>query len=153
MGSGPEKPDLLALAEKLKLTNVIFADPVGRTEIAGVIKEIDISLIPLKKLDLFLGAIPSKIFEILAMEKPILLGVNGEAKDLFIEEGNCGWHFEPEDLDDLSDRITEIIENPETLSERGKNGRKYVSEKFNRSIIVDNFYTHLMKLDESTKGS
>ena len=61
-----------------------------------IIKDIDVSIIPLKKLDLFLGAIPSKIFENLAMEKAVLLGVDGEAKNLFVEEGKCARYFEPE---------------------------------------------------------
>ena len=148
MGSGPEKDGLVKLSKELKVSNVIFADAVGRTEIAGIIKEIDVSLIPLKKLELFLGAIPSKIFEILAMEKPILLGVNGEAKTLFIDEGNCGWHFEPEDVTDLVLKIKEITAAPEEVKKRGENGREYVAQKFNRKIIVENFFKHLIEMGE-----
>ena len=69
LGSGPEKDKLIALNQKMGHSNVIFADPVGRNEMGSIIKEIDVSLVPLRKIDLFLGAIPSKIFEILAMEK------------------------------------------------------------------------------------
>jgi len=151
MGSGPEKNELLNLNKSLGLNNVVFADPVGRNEIAGVIKEIDVSLVPLRKLDLFMGAIPSKIFEILAMEKPILLGVDGEAKELFIDEGQAGWFFEPENLDDLELKIKEIIQNPIELGLRGKNGRKYVSEKFNRDIIVQKFYDFLINMEGEDK--
>ena len=148
LGSGPVKDDLLTLKEQLGLNNVIFADPVGRTEMGAVIKEIDASLIPLRKLDLFLGAIPSKIFEILAMERPIILGVDGEAKDLFIDEGNCGWHFEPENLHDLERKINLMISNPDEIRQKGLNGRAYVMEKFNRQVIVNNFYDFLMEMDK-----
>ena len=151
MGSGPEKDKLISLNNKLGLNNIIFADPVGRTEIGAIIKEIDVSLIPLRKLDLFMGAIPSKIFEILAMEKPILLGVDGEAKELFIDEGNCGWFFEPENLDDLEFKIKEIINHPTDIKNKGKNGRQYVSKKFNRDTIVQNFYDFLMEMEKSNK--
>lgn len=147
LGSGPEKDDLIALTAKLGLTNVVFADPVGRTEMGGIIKEIDVSLIPLRKLDLFLGAIPSKIFEILAMEKPLLLGVNGEAKTLFIDEGDCGWYFEPENVDDLKTKIEAILNDKEEIRVKGLNGRQYVSEKFNRSTIVGKFYDFLIQMD------
>lgn len=148
MGSGPEKDKLLALKKSLKLDNVIFSDPVGRNEIGSVIKEIDISLVPLRKLDLFMGAIPSKVFEILAMEKPILLGVDGEARDLFITEGDSGWFFEPENLDDLELKINEIISDKSMIETKGINGRKYVSEKFNRDIIVENFFNFLINLEK-----
>ncbi len=147
MGSGPLKEDLVALAQKLDASNVIFADPVGRTEVASVIKEVDISLIPLRNLPLFEGAIPSKIFEVLAMEKPILLGVKGEAKDLFIKEGKCGWSFEPEDVQDLVSQIKLIEADPQKLMEFGKNGRSYVQEKFNRNNIAKELHEKLMSLN------
>ncbi len=143
LGSGPVKEDLLELAKKLNTNNLIFADPVSREEIGGIIKEIDVSLIPLRKLELFLGAIPSKIFEILAMEKPILLGVQGEAKDLFIDEGKTGWAFEPENLNELESQINSIIDHPELIKEFGENGRRYVAEKFNRDKIAQGFFDYL----------
>ena len=149
LGSGPEKDKLLALNEKLGLSNVIFAEPVGRNEIGGIIKEIDVSLVPLRKLDLFMGAIPSKIFEILAMEKPILLGVDGEARELFINEGQSGWFFEPENLDDLENKINQIITHPKEIELMGKNGRQYVTEKFNRDTIVQNFYDFLLEMKQN----
>jgi len=144
MGSGPVKNELFELAKSLNSSNVIFAEPVSRYEIAGVLQEIDVSLIPLRKIDLFLGAIPSKIFEVLAMEKPILLGVDGEAKQLFITEGQAGWFFEPENIDDLELKINDIISNPELIRTYGKNGRIYVSEKFNRNRIAEEFYNYLL---------
>ena len=148
LGSGPEKDKLVEMNSTLGLTNVIFSDPVGRNEIGGIIKEIDVSLVPLRKLDLFMGAIPSKVFEVLAMEKPILLGVDGEAKDLFITEGKSGWFFEPENLDDLELKIKEIVSNVDEIKLRGKNGRSYVSEKFNRDTIVNNFHTFLTDMEK-----
>lgn len=149
MGSGPLKDDLIKLSNELGTSNVIFADPVARTEIGKVIKEIDVSLIPLRNLPLFLGAIPSKIFEILAMEKPILLGVKGEARELFIDEGKAGWAFEPEDVDDLVNTIFEMLEQPEKMKEFGKNGRAYVAKKFNRQIIASDLYDKLVILHQN----
>jgi glycosyltransferase involved in cell wall biosynthesis len=152
LGSGPEKDKLLDLNKSLGLSNVIFAEPVGRNEIGSIIKEIDVSLVPLRKLDLFMGAIPSKIFEILAMEKPILLGVDGEAKELFINEGKSGWFFEPENLNDLEKKINKIMNNKPEIIIRGKNGRKYVSEKFNRDTIVQNFYAFLIEMESKKQN-
>ena len=58
------------------------------------INAIDLSLIHLKKCDTFKNVIPSKIFENAAMGKPIILGVEGEAKNI-IEKYNLGLTFEP----------------------------------------------------------
>ena len=143
LGSGPEKENLKLLTETLKLKNVFFLDVVSKSEMPVVVAACSVSIIPLKRLDLFKGAIPSKIFENLAMEKPILLGVEGEAKELFIDEGRSGLAFTPEDHRDLAKNIVTLTENPQLCSELGKNARAYVSFRFNREIIADNFVKQL----------
>jgi glycosyltransferase involved in cell wall biosynthesis len=149
MGSGPLKDELIALSKSLQLQNVIFADPVDRKMMNAIIAEIDFGIIPLKNIPLFLGAIPSKIFELLAMERPILLGVEGEARDLFVTEAKSGWSFEPENADDLAATILRVLSDPSEIKARGKNGRAYVSAKFNRKKIADDFYDVLVRGDQS----
>jgi glycosyltransferase involved in cell wall biosynthesis len=146
MGSGPEKDKLIKLKNELQLSNVYFLDPVTKKEMPSVLKSINAAIIPLRKLDLFLGAIPSKIFENLAMEIPILLGVDGEARELFITQGNCGLFFEPENVHDLTSAITKISINPGMSAELGRNGRKYVNQSFNRELIAEGLYKKLSAL-------
>jgi glycosyltransferase involved in cell wall biosynthesis len=135
-GAGPEKEELLALKKKLELTNVIFREPVPKNEMPGILKEVDVALVPLRKLDLFQGAIPSKIFEALAMKKALLLGVDGEAKRHFIDKADAGLFFEPENIDDLANKMIQMAENPSSLEKMGDNAREYVSENFNRNNIA-----------------
>jgi glycosyltransferase involved in cell wall biosynthesis len=144
LGDGPIKDDLMNLKEKLNLKQVHFFDPVTKKDMPHIIKSCDLSVVPLRKLPLFEGAIPSKIFECLAMEKPVLLGVIGEAKALFIDEGQAGLAFEPENALDLSKRVNEIVNGKHNLAQLGSNGRKYVSEKFNRNQITQDFYQVLL---------
>lgn len=139
LGSGPEKEKL----QSLKTENVYFFESVTKDKIPKIIATIDIAIIPLKKLELFKGAIPSKIFENLAMKKPILLGVEGEARELFIDEGNCGLAFEPENAEALSQKILQLYEDRNLLLQLGENGRKYVQEKFTRDKIADDFWNYL----------
>jgi len=146
LGSGPEKEKLIALKSQMKTENVKFLDLVTKKEMPQIIKAIDVALVPLKKLDLFKGAIPSKIFENLAMEKALLLGVDGEARGLFIEEGHSGLYFEPEDVEDLVKQIKYLESDRASIDTYGKNGRKYVAEKFNRDNLARGFYEELKKL-------
>lgn len=146
MGSGPEKTKLMELKEQLSLSNIIFLEPVTKKEMPFILKSINAAIVPLRKLELFMGAIPSKLFENLAMEVPVLLGVDGEARDLFITKGNCGLYFEPENVAELTQAITVLISNPEMALQLGKNGRKFVNEQFNREIIAQKFYEQLIKL-------
>lgn len=143
MGDGPEKGNLISLKNKMKLENVFFFESVLKKEIHTVLKSVDIAIIPLKKIDLFKGAIPSKIFEALAMKKPILLGVEGEAKELFIDEAHAGIAFEPENATYLANAVLNMIENIDQMKVYGSNGSEYVKRKFNRDIIAVNFFNLL----------
>ena len=138
-GSGPEKDKLVNLKAELKVTNVHFFDPVSKSEMPSIVKAIDVALVPLKNLPLFQGAIPSKVFEALAMKKPLLLGVDGEARQHFIEKAQAGLFFLPENEEDLVRQIRQIIENPAKLIDMGNNARSYVSANFNRDKIALDF--------------
>lgn len=146
MGSGPEKKRLLALKKELNLANVLFLEPVTKKEMPFVLKSINAAIVPLRKLDLFLGAIPSKLFENLAMEIPVILGVDGEARELFINQGNCGLYFEPENTSELISVILKLITEKDLAKKLGKNGRSFANQNFNREIIAEKFYRQLISL-------
>lgn len=146
LGSGPEKEKLLSLKQELKLNNLEFYDAVPKSKMQEIIMDMDATIVPLKRLDLFKGAIPSKIFENLALKKPILLGLEGEAKHLFIDEGNCGLAFEPENTEDLVKHILTLYNNPELAKKLGENGLRYASENFNRDKIAEELFEELKRL-------
>jgi glycosyltransferase involved in cell wall biosynthesis len=146
IGDGPEKEKLIRMKESSGALNVFFHKGIGSDEIPAVLRAIDVAVIPLRKLDLFKGAIPSKIFENLAMQKPILLGVEGEAKELFIDNGNCGIAFKPEDPEDLSRAILKMAGNKELLNRLGENGRNFVLNQFGRKKIAASFMNKLLSL-------
>jgi glycosyltransferase involved in cell wall biosynthesis len=143
LGNGPRRDDLIKLKNKLKADNVLFIDSVPKSQMPSILKSVDVGIVPLRNVDLFLGAIPSKIFELLAMRKPVLLGVDGEAKHLFVDEGRCGIFFRPEDADHLAEQVKSIMLRPEQLSEMGERGWNYVNTKFNRDRIADEFWARL----------
>ncbi|HTL81872.1 MAG TPA: glycosyltransferase family 4 protein, partial [Bacteroidia bacterium] len=146
MGEGPVKEELLRMKKEQKLENVFFFPAVGKIDMPSVVGSMDAALIPLKKLDLFKGAIPSKIFESLAMKKPILLGVEGEAKELFIDEGKCGLAFEPENADDLAKVVLQFCSDEQLQRTMGEHARAYVIKKFSRDTIAAGFIEELEKL-------
>lgn len=142
-GAGPEKEELLALKDKLDLKNVVFMPPVEKSQMPEILKSVDVALVPLRKLDIFQGAIPSKIFEALAMKKPLLLGVDGEARNHFIDKAKAGLFFEPENIDDLAEKLIQMSNNSEELMQMGERARSYVTEHFNRDNIAQKFFNVL----------
>nr|WP_299386084.1 glycosyltransferase family 4 protein [Allomuricauda sp.] len=123
IGSGAEKEKLMAYKDELGLTNVTMLESVPKNEVSRYISILDIALVNLRKSDTFKTVIPSKIFELAAMHKPILLGVQGEAKEL-VEEYNIGLPFEPENREDFLDKLTAMI----TDDDKSYNFEKLVLE-------------------------
>lgn len=146
VGDGPVKNELLEIAEKFKLSNIKFINSVPRKEMPDVIDACDCYVTPLRKNDLFLGAIPSKIFEPLYFSKPVLLGVDGEAKQLFVEEGKCALHFEPENSNALVESIKKLFQDKELYIRLGENGHRYVATYFDRRKLAEQFWNRITQL-------
>ncbi|MCB0395749.1 MAG: glycosyltransferase family 4 protein [Flavobacteriales bacterium] len=143
VGSGPEKDRLQERIRKEQIGNVHILDARSRAQVIGLISGCDAAVIPLKKQDLFLGAIPSKIFEALALKKPILLGVDGEARTLFIEEGKSGLYFEPENSDALAKQVLALKTDPALLGQLGRQGNEFVMSRFGWDEISKGFHKWL----------
>jgi glycosyltransferase involved in cell wall biosynthesis len=143
VGDGPVKDSLITQSNSLGLSNITFLPNQPRELMPTVVSSCDIFIVPLKKLDIFKGAIPSKLFEPLAYKKPILLGVDGEARELFISEGRAGLYFEPEDSESLARCIVELANNIEKRKMLGEQGYHYVKEKFDRKVIAAEFNSFL----------
>lgn len=146
VGDGPVKSQLVSKAAEMKLHNIIFSPSVSREEIPDVVAACDCYVTPLRNQPVFLGAIPSKIFEPLYYGKPVIMGVNGEAKALFVDQGKCALHFEPENAEELSARILQLHHDPLLLKQLGENGKEYVSREFDRKQLALQFWQRIQEL-------
>lgn len=145
IGDGPERANLVGFAEKHALDNVHFVERMPRAELLQLLQSANGMVVPLRRNDLFKGAIPSKIFEALALAKPILLGVEGEAKELFIDQGSAGVAFMPEDARDLAQKALRVRDEPDWATTCGANGKRYVEEHFDRRRISERLYKELQQ--------
>lgn len=107
VGSGAKKAELVAQAKALNLENVTFLDSVLKDKVWRYISILDSMVVPLKKSDLFKTVIPSKIFETSAMQTPILLGVDGEVREI-VASYNAGIYFEPENKNEFLKAISDL---------------------------------------------
>ena len=135
IGDGPEKQKLIDLKEKKNLKNITFLPVQAKINMPRIIASMDATIIPLKKLDLFKGALPSKMFEALASELPIILGVEGEAKNL-IEEAGAGIVVEPENPEELALAVKTSYNDNQLRKRLGRNGREYVIKNYSRTSIA-----------------
>lgn len=133
IGDGAEKKRVINETNKLNLDNVILLNSIDKNLLPEYYSLCDVLLVPLKKIKLFEKVIPSKIFEILAMGKPIIISVEGEAKKL-VEESGGGISAEPENPIDLKNKILCLFNNPDLIKELGLNGRQFVEKDFDRNV-------------------
>ena len=107
IGDGAMKKNIVDIANDLKVTNVTFLDAISKEEVPTYLSICDVSLAPLKQEDNFKSVIPSKIFESAAMQKPTLLGVEGEAQEI-LEYYQAGICFEPENEEDFISKLLKL---------------------------------------------
>jgi glycosyltransferase involved in cell wall biosynthesis len=96
------------------------------------------TIIPLKRLDLFKSALPSKMFESMATSRPIVAALWGEAAEL-VDTAACGLVVEPEDPNALRAAVEKLAADPELAGRLGDNGRTYVLAHFDRNEIAARF--------------
>lgn len=145
IGDGPEKNKLIDIVKEKGLKNVSFLPIQPKTNMPKIIASMDATIIPLKKLDIFKGALPSKMFEALASELPIVLAVEGEAEKL-INSAKAGIVVEPENHKEIADAILKLYNDKELRDNLGYNGRKYVIDNYSRESISRKLENILLKL-------
>jgi len=116
-----------------------------------VISASDACLVSLRKLPLFDGALPSKVYEAMASARPILLAVDGEARHLIAEQAQAAIYVEPENPTVLAAAIVALHDNPELAEELGQHGRAFVEAHFDRDMLTSQLEEHLAAVLERTR--
>ncbi|MFZ1930125.1 MAG: glycosyltransferase family 4 protein [Candidatus Sulfotelmatobacter sp.] len=145
LGEGTEKASIVARARDHGLENVRFVDQQPREQIPAYISASDVCLVLLKKADLFKTVIPTKMLEFMACARPVILGVDGQARAI-LEEAGGGLVVEPENSDALVRAIRLLAANPEMAAQFGRNGREYVVRKYSRRETADKYIRVLERL-------
>lgn len=138
VGEGAEKENLKKLALELKLNNVIFVNEQSRERLLAFYRASDVSLVPLKRLDIFRKVLPSKLFELMGVGCPVICSVEGEAAELVKRSGG-GECIEPENADSLVESIRRLEKNKELRLQMSANGRTFVREFYLRSKLAENY--------------
>lgn len=134
IGDGAEKKNIIQLADEAKLENVTFLAPVPKDQIPRYLAAIDVSLAPLKRSETFKSVIPSKIFEAAAMGKPVLLGVEGQAKEI-VDSYHSGLCFEPENRTSFAKALTRVHSDRDLYNQLSENS-KILAKDYDRSKLA-----------------
>ena len=145
IGEGAEKERIVELAAGRGLTNIQFLGQQPRERIPAYVSAADLCLVMLKKTELFKTVIPTKLLEYMACERPVIVAVDGQARQI-VEEAGGGVFVEPENSRAVVKAILGCAEDPEQGRQMGTRGRQYIVSKFSREKTARDYVSVLEKL-------
>ncbi len=148
VGDGARRELLVEQARNERVSSmVVFPGLLPKSDMPGILATSDCCLIHLKGEELFGTVIPSKIFETMAMQRPIIMGVRGPALQIVLDAGG-GEPMEPDNDEQLANIVMRMADNREATKEIGRNARDYVLKHYNRDTLAANF---LQQVEEVVK--
>ena len=152
VGDGAEREHLLKQRDIMRLDNVVMLEQQPKTRMPTVWAVTDVSLVVLKDQPLFRTVIPSKIFESMAMMKPIILGVQGESAAL-LEQSGAGICVQPGSAAQLARAVRHLYTEVEERVAMGIAGRQFVERNFDRQVLAARYVEMLQAVVARRAGT
>ena len=151
VGDGAERRRLVERAAAESLRNVHILGQRPKSDMPMVWAATDFSMILLRRNDLFKKVLPSKIFEAMGMRRPIVLGVEGEAKEL-LDTAGAGIAITPESAEELAQAIVNLADDRELAVRLGCQGGAYVREHYDRVKLAEHYLDVLLDAVSERRG-
>lgn len=145
IGQGMEKFKLVEKAKSMGVTNVVFHDPVPKSEVFKFIIASDMGASVLKKVDTFKTVYSNKTFDYFSCKKPILMAIDGVSREL-VEKANAGTYVEPENAQEFNRIIREYLINPKRIEIEGENGYLFAKANFDRRVLADKYLLSISEI-------
>lgn len=145
VGEGAEKRHIEGLVAQRRLPNLRILPGVSKEQIRGYYAISDLLLVTLRQTPLFRMVIPSKIFEIMAMARPMLYTVDGECRTILNEAGS-GIFVEPENVKEMVQALSTFSQDRVLLARMGKKGRRFVEQTADRNRLADRYLQLLQRI-------
>jgi glycosyltransferase involved in cell wall biosynthesis len=145
VGDGAALESLRRSAKEQRLDGVTFTGRVPKEQVPDYLALSNACLVHLRKQELFETVMPSKIFEALAMARPVILGVRGFAAE-FLKKSGGGICIEPEDEDSLLQAVDRLRADPALGPALADTGRNYVLKYFDRDKLAEDYLGLLERL-------
>ena len=148
VGDGSQRE---ALEERARLGGVsdmvVFTGRQPKKRMPAILASSDVCLVHLRGCELFGTVIPSKIFETMAMQRPMIMGVRGQAREIVAAAG-AGLEMQPDSAVELADCVTRLADDRSLLEQLGASARAFVELNYNR----DDLAARMLEIAERTAG-
>ena len=123
-----------------------FLGLVERKEVAEIMSKSIAGIVTFLPMPNHINAQPNKIFEYMSSGIPVI-GSNFNLWKEIIEENNCGICVDPTKPSEISKALLKLKNNPNIVTEMGKNGQKAVLEKYNWKVEEGKLFRVYQSLD------
>jgi len=152
LGGGVEVARLKERAQALGLDNVVFLSAVPMAAVGTLLSAADALLVHLRRDPLFEITIPSKTQAYMAVGKPLLMAVNGDAADL-VMQSNGGLIAESENPEALVNAAQRLADMPLTeLQAMGGQAQQFYRERLSLAVGAGRFGGIFKQLASRAKG-
>lgn len=103
--------------------NVEFAAFLEKEVLMKRIEQSDVCVVPFKNVPDLAQTYPIKVFEYMALARPVIVSDIGGMSEL-VADGENGLHFRAGDALDLAEKIESLRENPELAAHIARNARR-----------------------------
>jgi colanic acid biosynthesis glycosyl transferase WcaI len=136
-GDGPEWRRIRSLAEKVP--GVAVHPPIAKESTRAFYGACDLCLVPLAPVPVFQETVPSKLFEVMACERPVVAVLGGEGAKIVNASGG-GWVTPPGDGAALARTLCAARDTPAVQREHmGRQGRAYVGAHYSREVLAERY--------------
>lgn len=135
VGDGQEKQALQNHACARDLGNILFLNPVPKTQLAGLMAGADIGLQILRNVPAFyFGTSPNKFFDYISAGLPVLNNYPGWLAGLIAEQ-DCGMAVPPDDAQAFAAALIAAADDRQALKRKGANARRLAEVQFSRRSL------------------
>ena len=123
-----------------EVENVIFENYTNKEGVKELLSISDAVYVSFSNVPILSSGSPNKFFDGLAAGKLIIINFAGWIKDE-IKEAQCGFSYDPNQLNDLLDKLTSFVNDRELLHKAQANSRKLAESKFSREKLIKRWLT------------
>lgn len=142
IGDGMQKDYLKDVARQRQLINVEFIESMPKREVLKYIMASDAGASVLRKIDTFKTVYSNKTFDYMACKKPIVMVIDGVSRKL-VEDAQCGVYAEPENVEDILEKIGFLSNDASLCKKMGEQGYDYAKRHFDRHILARRYIVEI----------
>jgi glycosyltransferase involved in cell wall biosynthesis len=140
IGSGTQLDQVKTLIKEKDLKNITIIPPMKRSDLFHHYLKSDALYLQLYSNEYFNKVVPSKIFEYLLLQKPIIYGLEGVSKEI-LDRYEGTYYVQPDNIEDLVSTIKNIDYNKIIHRDISFLRRKIQTQKYSKlieSVVEDN---------------